>query len=90
MLHSVELQVPEKGYPTPIPAVFWIQIRIHFGQQDLDLHLDFGSGSRGAKMTHKREEHSSLSVICSLLRDEDFFCSFDVLYGGLVISELQF
>jgi hypothetical protein len=36
-------------------------------------------------MSHKSEENSSF-----LLRDEDFSCSLDVLYGGLEISKLQF
>ncbi len=30
------------------------------------------------------------SARCLLLRDEDFFCSLDVLYGGPGISKLQF
>ncbi len=30
------------------------------------------------------------SARCSLLRDEDFSCSLDVLYGGQRISKLQF
>jgi hypothetical protein len=38
------------------------------------------------KMNPKSEENSSFEVV----RDEDFFCSLDVLYGGLEISKLQF
>jgi hypothetical protein len=51
--------------------------------------LGNGSGSRRAKikMTHISEENSSAR--CSLLRDEDFSCSSNVLYGGLGISNLQ-
>jgi hypothetical protein len=30
------------------------------------------------------------SARCSLLRDEDFSCSLDVIYGDLGISQLQF
>ncbi len=39
-------------------------------------------------MTHQSEGISSAG--CSLLIDEDFSCSLDVLYGGLGISELHF
>jgi hypothetical protein len=37
-------------------AVLRIRIRIHFGQLDPDPHWEYGSGSRRAKITHKREE----------------------------------
>jgi hypothetical protein len=53
-----------------------------------------GSGYRRTKTTHKnRKKLSNLmfwSVGCYLLRGEGFFCSLDVLYGGLGIGKLQF
>jgi hypothetical protein len=48
------------------------------------------SGSRRAKMTHKK---FFLEISCSgysLLRAEGFSYSLDVLYGGLGIIKLQF
>jgi hypothetical protein len=62
-----------------------IRIRIHFGRLDPDPnpHLEYVSGSRRAKMIQK-------SSRCSLLRDEDYSCSLNVLYGGLVIRKLKF
>ncbi len=65
-------------------SLLWIRIRIHFGR------LEYGSGSRRAKikMTHKSEQNSSAR--CYIMRDEDFSCSLDVLYGGLGIGKLQF
>jgi hypothetical protein len=39
------------------------RIRIHFGQLDPDPHWEYGSGSRRAKMTHKRLENSSFEVL---------------------------
>ncbi len=51
-----------------------------------------GSGSRRAKMTHKKKFRNFIfwSVGCFLLRAEGFSCSLDVLYEGLRISKLQF
>jgi hypothetical protein len=53
-----------------------------------------GSGSRRANMTHKNRKKSRifmfLSTGCSLLRAEGFSCSLGALYGGLLISKLQF
>jgi hypothetical protein len=40
---------------------FWI--RIHFGRLNPDPHLEYGSGSGRAKMTHKDEENSSFEVL---------------------------
>ncbi len=59
------------------------RIRIHFGQLDPDPHWEYRSGSRRAKITHTAKK-------IQVLRDEDFFCSFDVLYRGLEISKLRF
>jgi hypothetical protein len=44
----------------------------------------------GPKRPTKVKFLSFLSARCSLLRDEDFSCSLNVLYGGLGISKLQF
>ncbi len=52
----------------------WIRIRIQEGQHDPE----------------KWSKIKFWCASCSLLRDEDFFCSLDVLYGGLGISKLQF
>jgi hypothetical protein len=41
-------------------------------------------------MTHKSDENLSFEVQNVHVRDEDFSCSLDVLYGGLGISKLQF
>jgi hypothetical protein len=38
-------------------------------------------------MTHNSEDNSNFVVRCSLLRDEDFSCSLEALYGGLGISK---
>jgi hypothetical protein len=40
-------------------------------------------------MTPKEKISSFLSAGCSLLRNEDYFCSLEVLYGCLGISKLQ-
>jgi hypothetical protein len=39
---------------------------------------------------HKSEENLSFEVQNVHVRDEDYSCSLDVLYGGLGISKLQF
>jgi hypothetical protein len=62
--------------PQRLHSVLWIRIRP-------DPYLFWSAGSRRAKMTHKIQV---LSAGCYLLRDEDFSCSLDVLYGGLGIS----
>ncbi len=52
-----------------------------------------GSGSRreGQNEPQKWRKFKFWSARCSLLRDEDFSCSLDVvLYGGLEMSKLQF
>jgi hypothetical protein len=54
-------------------SVFWIRIRIHFGRLDPDLHWEYGSGSRRAKMNRKSEENSSFEVL-------------DVLFCGMKTS----
>jgi hypothetical protein len=43
-------------------------------------------------MTHKNEENLSFEMHarCFLLRDEDFSCSLDVIYGDIGKSKLQF
>ncbi len=52
-----------------------------------------GSGSRRAKMTHKSRKNLEISCFEVLdvprLRPEAFFCSLDVLYGGLGIIYLH-
>jgi hypothetical protein len=52
------------------------------------------SGSRRAKSTHKNRKKINkfhfLKCWISLLRTENFFCSLNVLYGGLGIIKLQF
>jgi hypothetical protein len=72
------------------------RIRIHirirmdphlFELLDPDQHLNCGSGSRRAKMTHKNRKKSRIFMF---LRAEGFSCSLSVLYGGLGISKLQF
>jgi hypothetical protein len=55
----------------------------------------FGSGSRRAKMTHKKSRkvnkfHFLKYWMFSFEGPEGFSCSVDVLYGGLRISKLQF
>ncbi len=66
-------------------SLLWIRIwiRIHTDPHSF-WSAGSGSGSRRAKikMTHKSEE-------ISLLRDEEFSCSSNVLYGGLGIGKLQ-
>jgi hypothetical protein len=61
---------------------------------DPDPHSNCGSGSRGAKMTHKNRKRYRIFMFCSagwsLLRAEGFSCSLGVLYGGLGISKLKF
>jgi hypothetical protein len=60
---------------------------------DLDPYSESrsGSGSRRAKMTHKSRKKLRNFMVwsagCSLLRAEGFFCSLDVLYGGLGIGK---
>ena len=74
-------------------AVLWIRIRIR-----MDPHWFWspgsGSGSRQAKMTHKRRKKGRnvwfWSAGCPLLRGEDLSCSMDVLHGGLRINIKQF
>jgi hypothetical protein len=52
------------------------------------------SGSGRAKMTHKGRKKFRIFMLwsagCSLLRDEGFFYSSEVLYGALGISKLSF
>jgi hypothetical protein len=49
------------------------------------------SGSKRTKMAHKNREKIRnfmfCSAGCSLLRTEGFFCSLEVLYGGLGIGK---
>jgi hypothetical protein len=61
------------------------RVLIHFGRLEPypDAHLEYGSGSRRANMTHKSEENSSFEML-------HVFICLDVLYGGLGISEMQF
>jgi hypothetical protein len=74
-----------------------IQIRIDpidFGLLDPDpgTHWECGSGSRRAKKTHnyrKLRDFVFWSAGFSLLRIKGFFCSLDVLFGGLEICKLQ-
>ncbi len=53
-----------------------------------------GSGSRRVKMTHKERKKlrkfTFWSAGCSLLMNEGFSCSLDVLFRGLGVSELHF
>ncbi len=60
----------------------------------VDPDSDPESGSRRAKMTHKRRKKlvkvHVLSVRWPHLRDEGFFCNLDILYGGLRTGKLQF
>ncbi len=69
-------------------------LRIHFGRLDPDPHrsaLEYGFGSRRAtKWPTKKVKKFFLKCWCFLLREEDFSCSLDVLYGSLAISKLQF
>jgi hypothetical protein len=50
-----------------------------------------GSGSRRAKMTHKRRKKfvkvHALKCWMASLRAEGFFCNLDILYGGLGIGK---
>ncbi len=61
-----------------------------------DPDLESESGSKRAKMTHKNRKKlrnfmfwKFWNAVCSLLRADGFFCSLDVLYGGLGIRKLQ-
>ncbi len=58
------------------------RILIRFGRLHPDLHWEYGSGFRRAKMNDP-QKWRKFKFWCSLLRDEDFACSCDVLYGGL-------
>ncbi len=62
---------------------------------DPDPFSESGSGSRRAKMTHKRRRKKFRNFMfwsagCSLLRAEGFFCHLNVFYGGLGIGKLYF
>ncbi len=69
-------------------------IRMQWGPLDPYTDSQSGSGSRRAKIAHhNRKKLINLifsSAGCSVLRDEGFHCSLDVLYGGLGIRKLQF
>ncbi len=74
--------------------MLWIRIRT----DPLSL-WSAGSGSalgvriwiqEGQKITHKSEENLNIEVQNVHVRDEDFSCSLDILYGDLGISKLQF
>ncbi len=79
-------ETPRDPYPDTDPHLFELL--------DPDPHSNCGSGSRRAKMTHKKRKKSRIFMFlgtgCSLLRAEAFSCSLGVLYGGLGISKLQF
>ncbi len=77
-------------------AVLWIRIRT-------DPHSFWSSGSGSGSALGKRiriqegqnnpqkwRKFKFWSARCSLLRDEDFWWSLDVFYGGLGLSKLQF
>ncbi len=68
------------------------RIRILFGRRDPDpnLHWEYWSGSRRAKMNHKSEENSIFEVFSFVGWIEDFFYSLNVLCWSLEISKLQF
>ncbi len=74
-------------------VVFFSGLRIRIRMR-IRLIWVAGSGSRRAKMTHKkrRKWRNFLFWIagCSLLRAEGFSCSLGVLYRSLGISKLQF
>jgi hypothetical protein len=58
---------------------------------DLDLESGSGSGSRRAnKYAQQKFKEISCCAGCSFLRAEGFFCSLDVLFGGLGIGKRQF
>ncbi len=61
---------------------------------DPDPDSESASGSRRAKMTHKNRKKFRNFIFwgagCSFWKPEGFFCSLDVLYGGLRIGKLQF
>ena len=70
----------------------WICIGI--GRLDPDPHEECGSwsGSRQAKMTHKRRRKKSVwfwSAVCPFLRGEGLSCRLDVLHGGLGINVMH-
>ncbi len=59
----------------------------------MDPDSESGSRSMRAKITHKSRKIRNLmfcSARCSLLRAEGFFCSLDVLSGGLGIGKFKF
>ncbi len=71
---------------------------------DLDPHSFWSAGStsgsalgiririwiqEGQNDPQKWRNFKFLRVRCSLLRDEDFYCSLNVLYGGIGIRKLQ-
>jgi hypothetical protein len=71
-------------YGSAFILVGWIRIRIRTGNTDPD--QDPG----GPKLTTKVKNLKFSSARCSVLRDEDFSCSVDILYDGLGISKSQF
>jgi hypothetical protein len=73
-----------------------LRIRI---RTDRHSFLSAGSGSalgiririqEGQNYPQKGRKFKFLNARCSLLKDEDFCCRLDVLFGGLGISKLQF
>ncbi len=66
----------------------------YYSVSDPNPYLEYGSGSRRAKVTHKsRNKLRNVmfwSAWCSLLRAEGFFCNFDVLYIVLIKKKLNF
>jgi hypothetical protein len=90
--HIDQYFIDTSGTTRKVPkslAVFRIRSVSRFNQVSR-----FVSGSRRAKMTHKKlkkiRKFHSLKCECSLLRAEGFFCSLDLLYGGLGIGKLKF
>ncbi len=69
------------------------RIRIHFGRLDPDPDPQLGIRTwiqEGQNEPQKWSKFKCWIARCSLLRDKDFSCSLDVLYGGLGIRKLQF
>jgi hypothetical protein len=78
---------PECDPHLPFCQPVLCQIRIDFGRQDPEPLWECGPGSRRAKLEKFR---NLKSVQCSLLKDEGFSCSLDVLHRGLGKKKLHF
>jgi hypothetical protein len=82
-------KVNRRGVPLYFP-VFRIRIRIE-SVQWIRIRFRFGIRIQEGKMTHKNRKIKKFHVLkCGIFSFEgrSFFCSLDVLYGGLGIGKL--